>query len=311
MPHLHLDAERPEGAHERKNLSKTMMMVMAVVLHNIPEGMAVGVVFAGIQAGQSDITAAGAYTLALGIAIQNFPEGAIISMPLRSAGLSKGKAFLYGFLSGVVGAGGSGGDSSGDRADYAGIALSSGIRSGGHALCGSGGTDSGIGGGRAFQRGDSVFCGGICDNDDTGCSSGLTEGMERDEKDMDYEQDYIMRLIKDMARMIARLLLGKDSPAYELPEEEEEDSGADAAYRELARLIDEGRINEAENRLCDYLDQGSGSREELAAALGFYDHLSGCSEDFLEEHDYSREEIYDGLRELAARFGVTGLDIRM
>lgn len=135
--------------------------------------------------------------------------------------------------------------------------------------------------------------------------------MERDEKDMDYEQDYIMRLIKDMARMIARLLLGKDSPAYELPEEEEKDSGADAAYRELARLIDEGRINEAENRLCDYLDQGSGSREELAAALGFYDYLSGCSEDFLEEHDYSREEIYDGLRELAARFGVTGLDIRM
>ena len=66
--------------------------------------------------------------------------------------------------------------------------------------------------------------------------------MERDEKDMDYEQDYIMRLIKDMARMIARLLLGKDSPAYELPEEEEKDSGADAAYRELARLIDEGRI---------------------------------------------------------------------
>ncbi len=102
VPHLHLDAVRPEGARERKNLSKTMMMVMAVVLHNIPEGMAVGVVFAGIQAGQSDITVAGAYTLALGIAIQNFPEGAIISMPLRSAGLSKGKAFLYGFLSGVV-----------------------------------------------------------------------------------------------------------------------------------------------------------------------------------------------------------------
>ena len=102
MPHLHLDAVRPEGARERKNLSKTMMMVMAVVLHNIPEGMAVGVVFAGIQAGQSDITVAGAYTLALGIAIQNFPEGAIISMPLRSAGLSKRKAFLYGFLSGVV-----------------------------------------------------------------------------------------------------------------------------------------------------------------------------------------------------------------
>ena len=102
VPHLHLDAVRPEGTHERKNLSKTMMMVMAVVLHNIPEGMAVGVVFAGIQAGQSDITAAGAYTLALGIAIQNFPEGAIISMPLRAEGMGKGQAFLYGVLSGVV-----------------------------------------------------------------------------------------------------------------------------------------------------------------------------------------------------------------
>ena len=102
VPHLHLDADEPEGNAAKKSLSKTMMMVMAVVLHNIPEGMAVGVVFAGIQAGESNITIAGAYTLALGIAIQNFPEGAIISMPLKSVVLSKGRAFLYGVLSGVV-----------------------------------------------------------------------------------------------------------------------------------------------------------------------------------------------------------------
>ena len=102
VPHLHLDAEVPEGAGEKKRLSKTMMMVMAVVLHNIPEGMAVGIVFASIQAGESQITIAGAYTLALGIAIQNFPEGAIISLPLKSAGLSKRRSFLYGVLSGIV-----------------------------------------------------------------------------------------------------------------------------------------------------------------------------------------------------------------
>jgi ZIP family zinc transporter len=102
VPHLHLDAEKPEGVRDGMSLNRTMMMVMAVVLHNIPEGMAVGVVFAGMQTGQGGMTAAGAYALALGIAIQNFPEGAIISLPLRSAGLSRGKAFLYGMLSGVV-----------------------------------------------------------------------------------------------------------------------------------------------------------------------------------------------------------------
>lgn len=100
VPHLHLNAEQPEGPKSR--LSKTMMMVMAVILHNIPEGMAVGVVFAGVAAGRSGMTMAAALVLALGIAIQNFPEGAIISMPLKNAGFSKGKAFRYGFLSGVV-----------------------------------------------------------------------------------------------------------------------------------------------------------------------------------------------------------------
>ncbi len=78
------------------------MLVLAVTLHNIPEGMAVGVVFAGVMSGNSNITLAGAFALAIGIAIQNFPEGAIISLPLKTEGKSKGKALLYGILSGVV-----------------------------------------------------------------------------------------------------------------------------------------------------------------------------------------------------------------
>ena len=78
------------------------MLVLAVVLHNIPEGMAVGVVFASLLSGKGNITASAALVLALGIAIQNFPEGAIISMPLASEGVPKGKAFLGGILSGIV-----------------------------------------------------------------------------------------------------------------------------------------------------------------------------------------------------------------
>lgn len=100
IPHLHLDADCPEG--KPCGLSKSIMLVLAVTLHNIPEGMAVGVVLAGMLSGGSVITAAGAFALAIGIAIQNFPEGAIISMPLVGSGLSRGKAFRYGFLSGVV-----------------------------------------------------------------------------------------------------------------------------------------------------------------------------------------------------------------
>ena len=99
IPHVHLDDEQ-EGPES--SLSKTMMMVLAVVIHNIPEGMAVGVVYAGYLTGNSGISLSGAFALALGIAIQNFPEGAIISMPLHSQGLSKGKSFLYGVLSGAV-----------------------------------------------------------------------------------------------------------------------------------------------------------------------------------------------------------------
>lgn len=100
IPHLHLKSNEPEGI--KSKLQKTTMMVLAVTLHNIPEGMAVGVCFAGAIAQNSGITLAGAFALAVGIAIQNMPEGAIISMPLKSEGMSKSKAFLYGMLSGIV-----------------------------------------------------------------------------------------------------------------------------------------------------------------------------------------------------------------
>jgi len=100
IPHLHVDSDRPEG--RPSHLGKSLMLVLAVTLHNIPEGMAVGVVLAGMLSGSGTITAAEAFALSIGIAIQNFPEGAIISMPLVSSGLSKPRAFRYGFLSGAV-----------------------------------------------------------------------------------------------------------------------------------------------------------------------------------------------------------------
>ncbi len=103
IPHLHVKSETEEGPkNKRQKLAKSTMIMLAVTLHNIPEGMAVGVVFAGALAGDSSVTLAGAFALALGIAIQNFPEGAIISMPLKAQGKSKGKAFLLGAFSGVV-----------------------------------------------------------------------------------------------------------------------------------------------------------------------------------------------------------------
>ena len=100
IPHLHLKTDKPEGI--KSKLKRTTMMVLAVTLHNIPEGMAVGVVFAGMLASNTGITLAGAIALSVGIAIQNFPEGAIISMPLKEEGISKIRAFLYGTLSGIV-----------------------------------------------------------------------------------------------------------------------------------------------------------------------------------------------------------------
>ena len=100
IPHLHVGSEQAEGP--KSKLGRTTMMVLAVTLHNIPEGMAVGVVYAGFFSGNTQITAASALALSLGIAIQNCPEGAIISMPLRAEGERKGRAFLGGVLSGVV-----------------------------------------------------------------------------------------------------------------------------------------------------------------------------------------------------------------
>ncbi len=99
IPHLHMDGEE-EGP--KAHLNKTVMMALAVTLHNIPEGMAVGVVLAGMLTGSADIGTAGAFALSIGIAIQNFPEGAIVSMPLSGAGTNRARSFLYGMASGAV-----------------------------------------------------------------------------------------------------------------------------------------------------------------------------------------------------------------
>ena len=100
IPHLHASINQVEGP--KSKLTRTAMLVLAVTLHNIPEGMAVGVVYAGIKNGAENITVGAAFALALGIAIQNFPEGAIISIPLFSEGKSKPKSFVLGVLSGAV-----------------------------------------------------------------------------------------------------------------------------------------------------------------------------------------------------------------
>ena len=100
VPHLHLGSKKAEGPHS--SFKRLTMLVLAVTLHNIPEGMAVGVVYAGLLSGEGQITMMAALALSLGIAIQNFPEGAIISMPLRSEGMGKAKAFAGGVLSGAV-----------------------------------------------------------------------------------------------------------------------------------------------------------------------------------------------------------------
>jgi ZIP family zinc transporter len=100
IPHLHLNSDCPEGAP--CNLGKSTMMVLAVALHNLPEGMAVGVVIAGWLTGSESISFAAALALSLGIALQNLPEGAIISMPLKSNGMKRSRAFGYGVLSGAI-----------------------------------------------------------------------------------------------------------------------------------------------------------------------------------------------------------------
>ena len=101
IPHPHIDSQKEEGI-KTNNLKKTTKLLLSVVLHNIPEGMAIGITFAAVMNGGNVVTFASAIALSLGIAIQNFPEGAIISMPLRGEGLSKNKSFIYGVLSGIV-----------------------------------------------------------------------------------------------------------------------------------------------------------------------------------------------------------------
>ena len=130
IPHLHRNIGQTEGPKSR--LTRTAMLVLAVTLHNIPEGMAVGVVYAGLRSGSGEITAGGALALALGIAIQNFPEGAIISMPLCAEGKSKVNSFWLGVLSGAV--------EPIFGARHAGTII---LRSWSYALCGCGGTDPG------------------------------------------------------------------------------------------------------------------------------------------------------------------------
>ena len=100
VPHMHINTDEQDGP--KAKLKKTTMLVFAVILHNIPEGMAVGVVLAGVLSGNTTISMAGATALAVGIAVQNFPEGAVISLPLKNAGVSKGKSFLYSLFSGIV-----------------------------------------------------------------------------------------------------------------------------------------------------------------------------------------------------------------
>ena len=99
-PHLHIGTDKPEGP--RSHLSRTAMLALAVTIHNLPEGMAVGVVFAGAEEGIGGLSVASALAVSIGIAIQNIPEGAIISMPMRAAGNSKWRSFLIGSLSGAV-----------------------------------------------------------------------------------------------------------------------------------------------------------------------------------------------------------------
>ena len=100
VPHQHIDSEKPEG--HKSSLGKSKLLFLSVTLHNVPEGMAVGAVFAGLLAAGEEISVAAALSLSIGIALQNFPEGAIISMPLKAAGNSKARAFGYGVFSGVV-----------------------------------------------------------------------------------------------------------------------------------------------------------------------------------------------------------------
>lgn len=121
---------------------------------------------------------------------------------------------------------------------------------------------------------------------------------------MSVEQDYVMRMIKDMAKLIAKMVLGKTSINYELPEENKF-TKTDFLYEKLMRLADEGKINEAENLLSEELDYTDINQYELA--MSFYLYINEFDNDFLENNDYSREEIKDGIKAVSERFGLSTL----
>ena len=176
IPHLHRNSEKAEGPKSR--LARTTMLVLAVTLHNIPEGMAVGVVYAGYLTGNTKITAMGALALSIGIAIQNFPEGAIISMPLRAQGMKKSKAFLGGTLSGIVEPIGAAVTILAAGLIVPGPALSAQLCGRGDDLCGCGRTDPGDVCGGTFEYRNAVFRGGILPDDDSGCGTRIERQKE-------------------------------------------------------------------------------------------------------------------------------------
>ena len=176
IPHLHRNSDKAEGP--KSDLSKSTMLMLAVTLHNIPEGMAVGVVYAGYLAGNMEISAMGALTLSLGIAIQNFPEGAVISMPLRATGMKKSRAFVCGALSGIVEPAGSVSDDPGRGTCHPRAAVSAEFCRRSHAVRGGGGADSRDVSGRAFQCGHRIFRRGIQSDDGSGRRVGMRNDKE-------------------------------------------------------------------------------------------------------------------------------------
>ena len=175
IPHLHVGSDQAEGPKSR--LGRTTMMVLAVTLHNIPEGMAVGVMYAGFLAGNAQITAASALVLSLGIAIQNFPEGAIISMPLRAEGVSKDRAFLGRCAFRRGGAYRRGVDHPRCAACDPGTAVSSELCRGCHDLRCGGGADSRNVAGKALQYRHDFLCRRFQRHDDAGCGAGIGAEM--------------------------------------------------------------------------------------------------------------------------------------
>ena len=170
IPHLHVGSNQAEGPKSR--LDRTTMMVLAVTLHNIPEGMAVGVMYAGFLAGNAQITAASALVLSLGIAIQNFPEGAIISMPpgggeTQGPSVSRRRPFRR------CRAYRRGADASRGAAGDPGAAVSAELCRGRHALCGGGGVDPGNVAGAALESWNGVLCGRLQRDDGAGCGAGI------------------------------------------------------------------------------------------------------------------------------------------